>query len=132
MPEYMLARYGRVRLTQIVSSFYSNVLKSPTLSRYFDQVSIAGLIEHQTRFLGMVLGGPPAYTAQELEVAHKRFDITDKDFDEMLRLLEESLNNYEIDPEDVTKVILRYRAMQPAVVKPGRSASEPGTIGPTS
>jgi hemoglobin len=131
MPEYMLARYGRVRLTQIVSSFYSHVLKSPTLSRYFDEVSIAGLIEHQSRFLGMVLGGPPAYSAQELEVAHKRFGITNEDFDEMLHLLEESLDRYEVDPEDVSQVMLRYRAMQTAVVKPGKSGPEPGTIGPT-
>jgi len=59
MVETMLEKYGRGRLTQIVSSFYGDVLRSSRLAPYFADVSIAGLIEHQSRFLAMVMGGHP-------------------------------------------------------------------------
>ena len=121
----MLDRYGRVRLTQIVSSFYSDVLRSSQLAPFFDGVPIEGLIEHQARFMAMVMGGPPEFTALEIETAHSRFGITDDDFDEMLRLLEKSLGSFEVEPEDITKVISRYRGMQPYVVGPGRDATDP-------
>jgi hemoglobin len=123
MADSMLEKYGRGRLTRIVSSFYGDVLRSSRLAPYFADVSIAGLIDHQSRFLAMVMGGPPAQTAHELELAHERFTIKDDDFDEMLRLLERSLSSFEVDPEDIAQVISRYREMQSAVVSPTAGAN---------
>jgi hemoglobin len=128
MAETMLEKYGRGRLARIVSSFYGDVLQSPRLGHYFDEVSIAGLIEHQARFLAMVMGGPPAYSPHEIEEAHHRFHIIDDDFDEMLRLLETSLLRFEVDPEDVAQVISRYRQMQGSVINPSpRGVSDPAS-----
>jgi hemoglobin len=123
MADSMLEKYGRGRLTRIVSSFYGDVLRSSRLAPYFADVSIAGLIEHQSQFLAMVMGGQPAQTAHELQLAHERFAIKDDDFDEMLRLLERSLSSFEIDPEDIAQVISRYRGMQSAVVSPTAGAN---------
>jgi hemoglobin len=118
MAQTMLDRYGRVKLTQLVSSFYSDVLHSTLLAPYFEEVSIEGLIEHQTRFMAMVMGGPPAYTRLEIQDAHRRFGITEHAFDEMLRLLEKSLVSFEVDLEDIAQVMSRYRDMQSSVVNP--------------
>ena len=125
MSETMLEKYGRGKLTQIVSSFYGDVLRSPRLAPYFAEVSIVGLIEHQSRFLAMVMGGPPAYTDAELEAAHLHLDIAEADFDEMLRLLAKSLDSYDVDPEDVAQVIARYRQTRSSVVS--LPMSEPDT-----
>ena len=114
----MLEKYGRGRLAQIVSSFYGDVLRSSQLAPFFSDVSIAGLIEHQSRFLAMVMGGPPAHTGEELVAAHEDFGITNTDFDEMLRLLERSLGTFGIDPDDIAQVISRYREMEGFVVNP--------------
>jgi hemoglobin len=116
MSETMLGTYGRGRLARIVSSFYSDVLRSRRLAPYFADVSIAELIEHQSRFLAMVMGGPPAQTAVELEVAHQRLGIAADDFDEMLRLLEDTLGRFDVDPEDIAQVIWRYREAQGFIV----------------
>lgn len=116
MSETMVEKYGRGMLAQIVSSFYGNVLRSPRLAHYFAEASIVGLIEHQSRFLAMVMGGPPAYTDAELEAAHLQLDIAEADFDEMLRLLAKSLDSYDIDPADIAQVIARYRETQSSVV----------------
>lgn len=116
MSETMLEKYGRGKLTQIVSSFYGNVLRSPRLAPYFADASIVGLIEHQSRFLAMVMGGPPAHTHAELESAHLQLDIAEADFDEMLRLLAKNLDSYDVDPEDIAEVIARYRETQMSIV----------------
>ena len=116
MSETMLEKYGRGKLAQIVSSFYGNVLRSTQLAPYFEEVSIVGLIEHQSRFLTMVMGGPPAHTDAELETAHFRFDIAEADFEEMLHLLTKSLESYDVDPGDVAQVIARYRETQRSIV----------------
>ena len=128
MAETMLEKYGRGRLARIVSSFYSDVLRSRRLAPYFADASIAGLIEHQSQFLAMVMGGPPAQTEIELEVAHQRLGITADDFDEMLRLLENTLGSFGVDPADVAQVMSRYRQMQGSVVNPSpRGVSDPAS-----
>lgn len=116
MGETLLHRYGRVRVAQIVASFYRDVLRSSRLAHYFHDVPMSGLIEHQATFMAMVMGGPPAFSDEEIHIAHSRLGITDEDFEEMLRLLEVNLLKFEVEPEDTTQVVAGYRELQSQVV----------------
>lgn len=111
-------RYGRVRLAELVTAFYGEVLRSPRLAHFFRSVPMGGLIEHQATFMATVMGGPPSYSAPEIEAAHHRLGISDDDFEEMLRLLEQAFREFEIDAADTGAVISEYRRLQPRVVKP--------------
>ena len=120
----ILDRFGRVELAQIVASFYSDVLRSPRLGPYFEDVSISALSEHQTQFLAAIMGGPLAHTAEQIRMAHRHLGITDDDFDEMLRLLESTLLDFGMEPHDAAQVIAGYRDLQPAVVAGSTDADE--------
>ncbi|MGH8914282.1 MAG: group I truncated hemoglobin [Acidimicrobiia bacterium] len=109
-------RYGRVRLAQLVASFYADVLRSERLAHYFQHVPMAGLLEHQSMFMVMVMGGPTAFTPEDIEQVHRHLRISEDDFEEMLRLLEKSLLDYEVTLTDAAYVVEGYRKLQRHVV----------------
>jgi hemoglobin len=41
-----------------------------SLSSFFENVDMTGLIAHQTNFIGKALGGPKVYEGRDLAVAH--------------------------------------------------------------
>jgi truncated hemoglobin YjbI len=126
MGESLLERYGRVTLAKVVTSFYGDVLRSPRLAPFFEHVPMSGLVEHQTMFMVMVMGGPSAFTVEEIEEVHQRLGIADEDFEEMLRLLESSLSKFEFDPDDAATVVAGYRTLQNQVVNHSRSHTDEG------
>jgi hemoglobin len=50
------------------------------------------------------MGGPAAYTNEQLERVHARLKITEPDFYEMVELLRETLEDYDMSDEDVDAV----------------------------
>ena len=118
MGDTILERYGPARIAQVVSSFYGEVLQSPRLGPYFHDVPMRRLIDHQTMFMAMVLGGPQAFTADEIQIAHHQLRITRSDFDEMLRLLEAALLRFDVEDEHTRMVLAGYQALEEQVVAP--------------
>lgn len=115
----MIEKYGRVRVRQIVSHFYREVLRSGRLARYFENVDVHGLMAHQSAFLAMVMGGPHSHGVDEIEAAHRDLDVDPGDFDEMLRLLDSSLRKFGVEDEDIDVLVERYQGFRSAVVQPG-------------
>lgn len=105
MRQSVFERYGGfARVSRVVTAFYDKVLDSPITSPYFDHTDMRRLIDHQTRFLSQVMGGPASYTDDQLERVHARLHITDEAFDEVAMLLRETLEDMDFEPEDVTMV----------------------------
>lgn len=116
MTEAMINRYGRVKVRQVVSDFYTRLLQSSTLSHYFDGVSIERLVAHQSAFLEAVMGGPPNHRPDIIRARHVHLGITASDYQETLDLLRESLECHQVASEDVAAVLARYREYAPFVV----------------
>lgn len=112
----MIDRYGEVKVRQMVSAFYGAVLRSPRLGPYFDGVSISGLVAHQAAFMAAVMGGPPSYNDDELAVAHSHLRVDSDDFDEMLRLLEQTLKHFRVSAGDTREVLDGYQSRKPQIV----------------
>jgi hemoglobin len=96
---------GFAAISAIVHTFYDKVLASPTLDPYFQNVDMGGMIDHQTKFLCKVLGGPDNYTGRALEAAHRRLDVTSSAFEEVATLLKQSLEEAGVEPADVATVL---------------------------
>lgn len=96
---------GFAAISQIVHTFYDKVLASPTLDPYFARVDMPALIEHQTRFLCKVLGGPDNYAGRAMRAAHQRHAITPEAFAEVAGLLKESLEEAHVEPRDVETIL---------------------------
>jgi len=99
-------RYGGFSSARrIVSDFYDRVLDDPTLSTFFEGVDMPALIEHQTKFIMMVTGGPADVPNEQLRRAHSQLSISSSDFARIVGLLTETLEDHNMQPEDVAVVI---------------------------
>jgi hemoglobin len=92
---------GFAKISRVVSEFYDKVLDSPILSPYFENVDMKSLIDHQTKFISSLMGGPASYTNQELERIHSYMNIDEDAFLEMAFLLKETLEDFEYKESDI-------------------------------
>lgn len=105
MKRSIFERYGGfASVSRVVSSMYDKILDSPVTSPYFAGSDMRRLIDHQTRFVATLMGGPASYTNEHLERVHSRLGITDPAFDEVVYLLKETLEDFEYDAADIVAV----------------------------
>jgi hemoglobin len=95
---------GFAKVSRIVMSFYDRVLDSPVTSPYFADIDMRRLIDHQTKFIAHVMGGPASFTNDHLERVHARLHITETAFREAVDLLTETLEDHGFVDEDVKEV----------------------------
>lgn len=120
MARTIFERYGGfAKISQIVSSFYDKILDSPVTSPYFATTDMKRLIDHQTKFISAVMGGPASYTTDHAERVHARLVITEEAFLEAMDLLTETLDDFEFEGEDIKKVEDEMMSYKNFVVKRG-------------
>lgn len=61
MSQSMFERYGGFAKLSKVMAFYDRVLDSDVIGDFFEGVDMRRLIDHQTKFISQVMGGPAAY-----------------------------------------------------------------------
>jgi hemoglobin len=105
MKSTIFQRYGGfASVSKVVMSFYDKVLDSPIASPYFANTDMKRLIDHQTKFIAQVMGGPVSYTDDQLERVHDHLGITEVAFKETMELLMETLEDYDFSDEDIRYV----------------------------
>ena len=106
MARSIFDRYGGfAQISRIVMAFYDRVLASSITSPYFAGTDMRRLIDHQTRFISSLMGGPASYTNDHLERVHARLGITEDAFLEVTLLLRETLEDFDFAEEDIQVVI---------------------------
>ena len=95
---------GFASVNRVVMAFYEKVLESPVTSAYFAHTDMRTLIDHQTRFIASMMGGPASYTNDHLERVHARLGITEEAFHEVVSLLTEALEDHNYSDEDIQVV----------------------------
>jgi len=110
-------RYGGfANVSKIVMAFYDQVLDSDIVGDYFIDVDMPALIDHQTKFISSLMGGPASYSDEALERIHANLTIAKPAFDEIVSLLRETLEDFEMEPADVDQVIENMRARERYIV----------------
>jgi hemoglobin len=107
---------GFAKVRRVVTAFYDKVLDSPLIAHHFENVAMERLVEHQTRFISFLMGGPASYTDEHLQHVHQRLDITLAEFDEMVELLTETLEDFDFAADDVAKIGHELRRREPVIV----------------
>jgi hemoglobin len=113
--------FATVRL--VVSTFYDLVLESPDLSPYFEHIEMRRLIDHQTRFISAVMGGPAAYTDDHLARVHAPLGITQEHFEAAVALLREAMEDHGVQAADIDDVEREVRRREPAIVSADQAAT---------
>lgn len=110
-------RYGGFPVvSRIVSTFYDRMLDDDDLSGYFANTDMRHLIDHQTKFLASVMGGPASYTPEHLARVHERLKIDDAAFEGTVLILRETLEDHGLEETDIATVIGRVREQKSSIV----------------
>ncbi len=98
----LFEKYGGFKsISRIVLTFYEMVLDSERIGDHFENVDMARLIDHQTKFIASLMGGPASFSDERLEQVHRHLGIDDGDFDEVEALLAEALEEHGVSAEDI-------------------------------
>jgi hemoglobin len=117
----MFERYGGfAAVHKVVMAFYDRALDSDVIGPYFENTDMRSLVDHQTKFISQVMGGPSVYTDEALRQLHERLNITDEAFDEMVRLMIETFEDFDMRPADVSTLASQLRARRSFIVRPGK------------
>lgn len=118
MAQSMFERYGGfAHISKIVMAFYERVLDSDRLAPYFEGVDMRRLVDHQTKFISTVMGGPSSFTDHALQQVHAPLEIDRASFEETIGLLSETLREFAIAPEDVAEIVRGVRARERYIVR---------------
>ncbi|MEO1018669.1 MAG: group 1 truncated hemoglobin [Pseudomonadota bacterium] len=118
MAQTMFERYGGFgHVSKIVMAFYDRLIDSDVVGHYFEDVDLKRLIDHQTKFVATAMGGPASYSNEMLERSHAHLAITGEEFQEMAAIMGQTLEDFEVAPDDVRHVVDQLRARMPYIVK---------------
>ncbi len=102
----MFERYGGfAAVSKVVMAFYEKVLDSDIAGPFFEDIDMKALIDHQTKFVAQVMGGPAHYNDEVLRTVHAKHQIDKAAFDEVAALMKETLEDFEFAPEDIKDVM---------------------------
>lgn len=125
MARSILERYGGFPfLSRVVMSFYDKALDSDVLAPFFEDVDMRRLIDHQTKFVAFLMGGPASYTNDHLGHVHAHLKIDRESFDVMVGTMQETLEDFDMDEADVVTVVHELRSRAPWIINvPGPEAA---------
>jgi hemoglobin len=125
MKRSIFERYGGfAQVSRVVTAFYDKMLDSPVTAPYFAEIDMRRMIDHQTRFIASIMGGPASYTNDHLERVHARHNISETAFGETVTLLRETLEELNYEDEDIHAIVDQVMACKNFVV--GRSEQHVG------
>ena len=117
MPQSIFERNGGfAKVSRVVMSFYDRVVDSPVMGPYFAGTDMKRLVDHQTKFIAFLMGGPASFTDEHLERVHRHLDIDRRAFDEMVSLLTETLEDFDFDSDDIALVEKELRRRAPLII----------------
>jgi len=118
MTKSLFEKYGGFSVvSKIVLDLYDRLLDDDEVGPFFDDVEMARIVDHQTKFISSLMGGPASYTDDQIEKMHARLTITDAHFDTLEDILRETLTDHGLAPEDVEAVAAAFEARRGLVVE---------------
>ncbi len=102
----LFEKYGGFSsVSKVVLSFYDQLLDSDEVGPLFDDVDIGKLVDHQTKFIASLLGGPASYSDAQIKQIHANLTIENNQFDEMKAVLSQTLSDHGFNDVDNDIVI---------------------------
>ena len=108
---------GVETLKPLVREFYNRIMATPNLARYFINTDMEVLIRHQVQFIAIVMGKPAAfYEGMDMEAAHRNSNISDRSFEDVIDVLEETLRDFEVEELDIIEIIDKAKSLKKKIV----------------
>ena len=114
----LFEKYGGFsQVSKIVLAFYDTLLDSDEIGPFFDDVDMSKMVDHQTKFIASLLGGPASYTDNQLQQLHRHLDIRNAHSDELKVVLHDTLNNHGFEASDLDAVLQEFENRRILIVK---------------
>lgn len=113
----LFEKYGGMpALRTVIMDFYERALDSNLVGPFFEHVDMARLIDHQTKFMAMLLGGPASFAEDRLARAHAHLNVTHEHFDEIAGLISQTLAEAGVSDADRRAVLAAVEARRSLIV----------------
>jgi len=114
----MFDKYGGFSVvSKIVLDLYERLLDDDDLGPFFDDVEFAKIVDHQTKFVSSMMGGPASYTDNQIEKLHSHLPITAEHFNRLAAILTQVLQDHGVEDEDARVIVGTFAARRSLVVK---------------
>ncbi len=109
MEKSLFDKYGGFStVSKIVLSLYDRLLEDDDVGPFFDDVDLPRLIDHQTKFVSSLMGGPASFSDDHIERAHKDMPITDLHFDKLKSIVAETLTDFGVLEDDIVAIATAF------------------------
>lgn len=113
----LFEKYGGFsKVSKMVLAFYDTLLDSDEIGPFFDDIDMSKMVDHQTKFVASLLGGPASYSDKQLHQLHNHLDIHDAHFDELKDVLKDTLSDHGVEPADVEAVLQAFEQRRSYIV----------------
>ena len=110
-------KYGGFKsVSRVVMTFYEMALESDEIGDFFEDVDMARLMDHQTKFISSLMGGPASFSDERLKQVHAKLGISHKDLDVAVELLSEALAEHGVEEADVKAVVKEIEKRRSVIV----------------
>ena len=118
MEKTLYEKYGGFStVSKIVMTLYDKLLDDDDVGPFFDNVDMPKLIDHQTKFVSSLMGGPASFTDTHITNAHKHLTIYDAHFDKLKLLINETLSEFSVDEEDIQTVLAAFEQRRTLLIE---------------
>ena len=108
---------GFSTVSRIVMSLYDRLLDDDDVGPFFDDVDMPRLIDHQTKFVSSLMGGPASFSDTHIAAAHKHLPIGDAHFDKLKELVTETLNDFGVEEPDIATVLGAFEERRALLIR---------------
>jgi hemoglobin len=71
MEQPLFQKYGGFsKVSKIVMALYDRLLDDDDIGPFFDDVDMSRIVDHQTKFISSLMGGPVSYTDDQIQKMH--------------------------------------------------------------
>ncbi len=109
LEQSLYEKYGGFStVSRIVMALYDRLLEDDDVGPFFDDVDMPKLIDHQTKFVASLMGGPASFTDAHIAAAHRKMTIRNEHFDKLKTLVEDTLADFDVDAGDAALVLQAF------------------------
>ena len=113
----MFDKYGGFSVvSKIVLDLYERLLDDDDLGPFFDDVEFAKIVDHQTKFVSSMMGGPASYTDVQIQKLHSHLPITGENFARLATILTQVLSDHGVSDEDAAEIVGAFTQRRNLVV----------------
>jgi hemoglobin len=118
MGKSLFDKYGGFStVSRIVMTLYDKLLDDDDVGPFFDDVDMPRLIDHQTKFVSSLMGGPASFTDEHIANAHRKLTVGNSHFDRLKDLIHETLSEFAVEPNDIDTVLAAFEVRRPLLIR---------------